>query len=75
MMRVGRYDGRVVVSDGVLPDRGARPLASLIGKLDGRHMRAEPELRQLFEGRPTWHFQRATYAGLEGVWCVSRGET
>jgi SAM-dependent methyltransferase len=76
MMRVGRYDGRVVVFDGVQPEPGTRPLASLIGKW-GRPMRTERDLRKLFDGRPTWHFQRVTYAatGLEGVWCVSRGET
>jgi SAM-dependent methyltransferase len=76
MMRVGRYDGRVVMFDGVLPEPGTRGLASLIRKFDGP-MRTERELRKLFDGRPTWHFQRVTYAatGLEGIWCVSRGDT
>jgi SAM-dependent methyltransferase len=76
MVRVGRYDGRVVVFDGVLPEPGTRPLASLVRKFDGP-MRTERELRKLFDGRPTWHFQRVTYAatGLEGMWCLSRGET
>ncbi len=76
MMRVGRYDGRVVVFDGVQPEPGTRSLASIVGKLHGP-MRTERELRRLFDGRPTWHFQRVTYAatGLEGMWCVSRGDT
>ena len=76
MMRVGRYDGRVVVFDGVQPEPGTRSLASIVGKLHGP-MRTERELRRLFDGRPTWHFQRVTYAatGLEGLWCVSRGDT
>ena len=77
MMRVGRFAGRVAIFDGVHPDEGSHPLAALIRKLDGPHMRTERELRQLFDGRPTWHFERVTYAvtGLEGMWCVSRGET
>jgi SAM-dependent methyltransferase len=76
MMRVGRFDGRVAIFDGVRPDEGSRPLAALIRRLDGPHTRTERELRRLFDGRPTWHFERVTYAatGLEGMWCVSRGE-
>jgi SAM-dependent methyltransferase len=77
MTRVGRFDGRVAICDGVRPHEGSHALAVLIRKLDGPHMRTERELRQLFDGRPTWHFERVTYAatGLEGMWCVSRGET
>jgi SAM-dependent methyltransferase len=77
MMRVGRFAGRVAIFDGVRPNEGSRPIAALIRRLDGPHMRTERELRQLFDGRPTWHFERVTYAatGLEGMWCVSRGET
>jgi SAM-dependent methyltransferase len=76
MMRVARFEGRVAIFDSVRPDEGTRPLAALIRRLDGPHTRTERELRRLFDGRPTWHFERVTYAatGLEGLWCVSRGE-
>jgi hypothetical protein len=72
MMRVGRFEGHVAIFDGVRPDEGSRPLAALIRRLDGPHTRTERELRRLFDGRPTWHFVRVTYAvtGLEGLWCV-----
>ncbi len=77
MTRVTRVGGRVVVFDGVRPDRPTRrPIAALIRRLDrGAFMRRAGALRTLVDLVPgMWTSERVAYAatGLEGLLIVGR---
>ena len=78
MVRVCRGGGRVVVFDGVYPERWwSRPLAYLIRRLDrGEFMRSQRALQALFPNREAWGFERRTsaYTGLELIVATRRVE-
>ena len=74
--RVARPGGRIVVFDGVLPERALRrPFAALVRRFDrGRWMRRQAALQRILDHAPlAWVSKRICYTatGLEGLLAVA----